>query len=74
MICSNPSTADVVPSPRRGVPSGPRVRGDASEGNQRITGAEIARRRALTDLARDTRRPGETLAAAVKRLNAMEAR
>lgn len=53
-------------SPRRGLP----LRTDRRnpDGDHRMSGDEIARRRALTDVARVFRRPGEPLADAIKRL------
>jgi hypothetical protein len=39
-----------------------------TDGDHRMSGDEIARRRALTDLARAKQRPGEPLDLAVKRL------
>jgi hypothetical protein len=54
LIAGEPLPAAPV-SPRKGLPLG-------------LTGDEIARRRSLTYLAHHTRRPGETLHAAIRRL------
>jgi hypothetical protein len=65
LIAGEPLPAAPV-SPRKGLPLG-KVR-KVSDGEHRLTGDEIARRRSLTYLAHHTRRPGETLHAAIRRL------
>lgn len=58
---------EAPPSPLRGRPQG-HGRHRITDGDTRMTGDEIARRRALTDVAHAQRRPGETLHQAVNRL------
>lgn len=68
-LLAGQSLPEIRPSPRKGVPTaGDRLKG--ANGEYRITGEEIASRRALTDLARTDRLPGETLQDAIKRLTA----
>lgn len=53
-------------SPRKGLPLSTDRRNP--DGDHRLSGDEIARRRALTDVAHAERRPGETLHQAMMRL------
>jgi hypothetical protein len=60
-----------VPSPKRGIPRGDETH-RVNDGESRLNGDEIARRRALAESAAAMRAPGETIADAVRRVRAQQ--